>query len=89
VAQKRNTSGLRPGGQRYRVIRVEPSILGPITVGHSYVADQVARGVSEVYTDVDALHLRDWLNDRDSGYKSLRKFEGGANWPYERGIHGV
>lgn len=29
----------------------------------------------------DARVTANWLRDREAGYPSLRKFEGGANWP--------
>lgn len=33
------------------------------------------------YSLEDTLTVKQWLNDRAAGYPSLKKFEGGANWP--------
>ena len=33
------------------------------------------------YTQDEAQGLADWLNERERGYASLQRFEGGANWP--------
>ena len=45
---------------------------------------------SEHYEDRrDAQAVADWLADRRAGYPSLKKFEGGANWPpadFSRGV---
>lgn len=36
----------------------------------SYVADKVGRGISELYSGIEAFYLAQWLNQRDAGYPS-------------------
>lgn len=33
----------------------------------------------------EAKHVAAWMNDREAGYASLKRFEGGANWPASGG----
>ena len=68
-------NNIHGSGARYIVFTV--SACG----GRSYVADRVGRGISEIYEDAEAHDLALWLNQRDTGYPALARFEGGANWP--------
>jgi hypothetical protein len=49
------------------------------------VADRGLRGASEIYTDVEAQYLLEWLNERSAGYPHLARFEGGNDWPTDHG----
>lgn len=33
------------------------------------------------YSVADRRAVATWLNDREAGYPSLKRFEGGKNWP--------
>lgn len=49
----------------------------------SYVVDRIGRGASDLHSQAGAEELRGWLNDRDAGYPSLRRFEGADESRYD------
>jgi len=73
-------NNLIPGGSKGKHKGPRYVVL-PYGKDEAWVGDRGARGVSETYSRADAEACAAWLNDRWAGYASLRRFEGGANWP--------